>query len=362
MSVVLFILCITAMYAGMLYTYVRHSFKTEMVYEDRPWEQVVSPGGIVVPSSVARGEAQTPSVSSPRYSFRSTGGMSMSSGSGTYSIRIPSGGSGSGTGLGKAAGGSSFSIGSTAGSGYAPVPGSGYAQPAGGAFLTSGAVTHSYGGGTFGATAGSGTQQNAAARNAAGQSAVPTGTLSTTLSLPTYTLAYTPAASLTADQDQQAAVYAAVASAQWQQYGNRFGTGFTSGISSSYNSADIASYLSADDYLAYGQTSIPPKRNAAPSIGGGATAAWLNWLLQQWADGKTDITLAELRALYDQMRAEDGDFANTYTWEDFYNWFLSQQGSDDFKWALPVGDGTWVMLTLIALYLLYKTLVNTLTN
>ena len=184
-----------------------------------------------------------------------------------------------------------------------------------------------------------------------------------TVSLPVYTLAYTPT-TIGTDADKQAAA-AAMASAQWQQHTGFSGSGaiFSSPISNPYRTVNgVSSFLSADEYLANSNGNSASSRYRAPSIGGGTTAAWLNWLSQQWKDGKTDITLAELRALYDLMRAQDGDFANTYTWEDFYNWFLSQQGSEGFKWALPVGDGTWVMLILITLYLLYKTLISTLTN
>lgn len=351
-----FILFITACYVGLLYTQIKQEFDAAEAYAVHPWGAAFSPTGAPAPSVAPQGTLPSSSSPHPTYRFRSTGGISnMPSGGVVRSIRVPVPSRGAGFRVYNNAGAS--------GTSYAFRPASGSAGgSASGITLTSDAVLHSYGGGN---AAGS-SMQGASSQNRSSQ-ATSTGGSSLsvpvlTVSLPVYTLAYTPT-TIGTDADKQAAA-AAMASAQWQQH-TRFGSGalFSSPVSSPYGSATgVSTFLSADDYLAYSNGSPASSRYRAPSIGGGTTAAWLNWLSQQWKDGKTDITLAELRALYDLMRAQDGDFANTYTWEDFYNWFLSQQGSEGFKWALPVGDGTWVMLILITLYLLYKTLISTLTN
>lgn len=108
---------------------------------------------------------------------------------------------------------------------------------------------------------------------------------------------------------------------------------------------------SADQTLA-ARTAAPGRRKAK-----GATTiddAWTNWLETEWAGGRNDLTLDELRALYDKMRAEDAQFAETYTWQDFLDWFGYRQQDDAFKWRLPIGDGVPVLLVLSLLWLLYK--------
>ena len=113
-------------------------------------------------------------------------------------------------------------------------------------------------------------------------------------------------------------------------------------------------YASADQTLSSRKGAQRRKSNGTTTIDG----AWTNWLENEWAGGKDDLTLDELRALYEKMRAEDAQFADTYTWEDFLEWFGYRQQDETFKWHLPIGDGVPFMLIVCAFVCLYKYLTN----
>lgn len=107
-------------------------------------------------------------------------------------------------------------------------------------------------------------------------------------------------------------------------------------------------YASADQTLS-ARKGAQRRTNGTPTI----DDAWTHWLENEWAGGRNDLTLGELRALYDKMRAEDKNFADTYTWEDFLEWFGYRQNDETFKWRLPVGDGVPFLLLLCACTCVY---------
>lgn len=121
--------------------------------------------------------------------------------------------------------------------------------------------------------------------------------------------------------------------------------------SPSYSSAFSSAapvYASADQTLS-ARKGAQRRTNGTPTI----DDAWTHWLENEWAGGRNDLTLGELRALYDKMRAEDKNFADTYTWEDFLEWFGYRQNDETFKWRLPVGDGVPFLLLLCACTYVY---------
>ena len=117
--------------------------------------------------------------------------------------------------------------------------------------------------------------------------------------------------------------------------------------SSVFSSAALV-YASADQTLS-ARKGAQRRTNGTPTI----DDAWTHWLENKWAGGRNDLTLGELRALYDKMRAEDKNFADTYTWEDFLEWFGYRQNDETFKWRLPVGDGVPFLLLLCACTYVY---------
>ncbi|MGN1247765.1 MAG: hypothetical protein ACI4UO_04165, partial [Paludibacteraceae bacterium] len=201
---------------------------------------------------------------------------------------------------------------------------------------------------------GTSSQSRSAQGNAAG------GNLSApvlTVSLPTYTLAYTPSASLTADPDQQAAA-AAVASAQWQQHTTRFGSGalLSSPVSSPYGSATgVSTFLSADDYLAYSNGNPASTRYRAAPNNGGAFARWLASIVQDEGNylyesgGVYYFSEADLRVLYEAAQAS-GNFPGI-SWETFLSWFTGGQGENAI-YQFPVGE-PWALIILAMLYAAY---------
>ena len=89
-------------------------------------------------------------------------------------------------------------------------------------------------------------------------------------------------------------------------------------------------------------------RRNVPGIGDTGTA-WWNWLNARYPEGKDDLTLAELEQLYRDMTG-DNDFSDTYTWQQFLDWFYSKQGTDGFLWKLPLSDALPFVLLLAALW------------
>lgn len=122
---------------------------------------------------------------------------------------------------------------------------------------------------------------------------------------------------------------------------------YSPSYSSAFSSAAPV-YASADQTLS-ARKGAQRRTNGTPTI----DDAWTHWLENEWAGGRNDLTLGELRALYDKMREQDKNFADTYTWEDFLEWFGYRQNDETFKWRLPVGDGVPFLLLLCACTCVY---------
>lgn len=348
-----FILFITACYVGLLYTQIKQEFDAAEAYAVHPWGAAFSPTGAPAPSVAPQGTLPSSSSPHPTYRFRSGGISNMPSGGGVRGIRVPVPSRGAGFRVYNNAGAS--------GTSYAFRPASGSAGGSASSItLTSDAVLHSYGGGN---AAGS-SMQGASSQNRSSQ-ATSTGGSSLsapvlTVSLPTYTLAYTPSTSLTADPDQQAAA-AAMASAQWQQHTGFSGSGaiFSSHISNPYRTVNgVSSFLSADEYLAYSNGSPTSSRYRAPGTNVDPIERWLQSLIEQGLGGYTGETdgtyyfdLATLKAYYEALIADNN--MPTFTWEEILNWFNGQVGTKKYDFnPLPVGE-PWVLLILAALYAVY---------
>ena len=143
------------------------------------------------------------------------------------------------------------------------------------------------------------------------------------------------------------AVYAAAPAApsainnDFSTWGKTFNTPF---VAASEHQTAIGS-----SWIAVGISLSTPRKKNGVTI----DDAWTHWLENEWKDGRNNLTLGELRALYDKMRAEDKHFADTYTWEDFLEWFGYRSQDESFRWRLPLGDGVPVLLFLCALCALY---------
>lgn len=122
---------------------------------------------------------------------------------------------------------------------------------------------------------------------------------------------------------------------------------YSPSYSSVFSSAALV-YASADQTLS-ARKGAQRRTNGTPTI----DDAWTHWLENEWACGCNDLTLDKLRALYDKMREQDKNFADTYTWEDFLEWFGYRQNDETFKWRLPVGDGVPFLLLLCACTCVY---------
>lgn len=352
-TVFICLLLIVVCYAGLLYTWINQLNDEAEAYGSQPWSSAFNAAG-GAPQSIAP-ISNTFFSSSPAFTYphRSARGIHISSGGGVhrFGVPVPTGGTG-------------FRVYNSAGAG---VSGNAYAfrtttgsagGSASGFRLTSDAVLHSYGGGN---AAGSG-MQGASSQSRATQGNATGGSLSApvlTVSLPTYTLAYTPSTSLTADPDQQAAA-AAMASAQWQQHTSRFGSGalFSSPISNPYRTVNgVSSFLSADEYLANSNGNSASSRYRAPGTID-PIEQWLKSLIAQGLggySGQTDGTyyfdLAALKAYYEALIA--GNNMPGFTWEEILTWFNTQEGTKTFDFnPLPVGE-PWVLLILAVLYAVY---------
>ena len=325
-------------------------------YGSQPWSSAFNAAG-GAPQSIAP-ISNTFSSSSPAFTYphRSARGIHISSGGGVhrFGVPVPTGGTG-------------FRVYNSAGAG---VSGNAYAfrtttgsagGSASGFRLTSDAVLHSYGGGNAAGSSmqGASSQSRSAQGNATGGGSLSAPVL--TVSLPTYTLAYTPSTSLTADPDQQAAAAAMASSAQWQQHTTRFGSGalFSSPVSSPYGSATgVSTFLSADEYLAYSNGSSASSRYRAPGTLpdiGGSFARWLAFIVQDEgkylyeSGGVYYFSEADLRALYEEAQAK-GHFPGI-SWEEFLSWFTGGQG-ENAMYQFPVGE-PWTLLILAVLYAVF---------
>lgn len=351
-TVFLFFLLIVVCYAGLLYTWINQQKDEAEAYGSQPWSSAFN-AAEGAPQSIAP-ISNTFSSSSPAFTYphRSARGIHISSGGGVhrFGVPVPTGGTGFRVynSAGANAGASSTSYAFRLASGSAGGSASGFR-------LTSDAVLHSYGGGN---AAGS-RMQGASSQNRSSQ-ATSTGGVSLaapvlTVSLPVYTLAYTPT-TIGNDPDNQAAA-AAMASAQWQQYTGFSGSGaiFSSPISNPYRTVTgVSSFLSADEYLAHSQSGIS-NRNRAPGNIGSTFSRWLagivadsnNYLYE--IDGVYYFSESTLRALFEEAQSS-GNFPGL-TWEQFLSWFTSGQGSDA-TYQFPVGE-PWALLILAVLYAVF---------
>lgn len=354
-TVFIFFLLIVVCYAGLLYTWINQQKDEAEAYGSQPWSSAFN-AAEGAPQSIAP-ISNTFSSSSPAFTYphRSARGIHISSGGGVhrFGVPVPTGGTGFRVynSAGANAGASSTSYAFRLASGSAGGSASGFR-------LTSDAVLHSYGGGN---AAGSG-MQGASSQSRSAQGNATGGSLSApvlTVSLPTYTLAYTPSTSLTADPDQQAAA-AAMASAQWHQHTGFSGSGalFSSPVSSPYVSATgVSTFLSADEYLAHSQTSTSGKRYAPPqNTIGNSFLAWLKTLegtesnYLYCIDGVYYFSEQGLRALFEAAQSS-GHFPGL-TWEEFLSWFSRYSADEGATYKFPVGE-PWTLLILAVLYAVF---------
>lgn len=352
-TVFIFFLLIVVCYAGLLYTWINQQNDEAKAYGSQPWSSTFNAAG-GAPQSIAP-ISNTFSSSSPTFTYRhrSARGIHISSGGGVhrFGVPVPTGGTGfrvyNSAGANAGASSTSYAFRSTTHS---------VGSSTSGITLTSDAVLHSYGGGNAAGSSmqGVSSQSRSAQGNATGGGSLAAPVL--TVSLPTYTLAYTPSTSLTADPDQQAAA-AAMASAQWQQHTSRFGSGalFSSPVSSPYGSATgVSTFLSADDFLAYSNGSPTSSRYRAAPNNGGAFARWLASIVDEGkylyeSGGVYYFSEADLRALYEAAKAS-GNFPGI-SWEVFLSWFTGGQGENAI-YQFPVGE-PWALLILAVLYAVF---------
>ena len=352
-TVFIFFLLIVVCYAGLLYTWINQQNVEAEAYGSQPWSSTFKAAG-GAPQSIAP-VSNTFSSSSPTFTYphRSARGIHISSGGGVhrFGVPVPTGETGFRV----------YNNAGASGTSYAFRPASGSAGgSASGVTLTSDAVLHSYGGGN---AAGS-SMQGASSQNRSSQAtSTGGGSLSApvlTVSLPVYTLAYTPT-TIGTDQDKQAAA-AAMASAQWQQHTGFPGSGaiFSSPISSPYRTVNgVSSFLSADEYLANSNGNSASSRYRAPGLGTiDPIERWLHSLIAQGLGGYTGeidgtyyFDLAALKAYYEALIA--GNNMPGFTWEEILTWFNTQEGTKTYDFnPLPVGE-PWVLLILSALYAVY---------
>lgn len=125
---------------------------------------------------------------------------------------------------------------------------------------------------------------------------------------------------------------------------------YSPSYSSAFSSVALV-YASADQTLS--------ARKGAQRRKNGVTIedTYYQWLQSNsWAfgAGADNLSESQVRALWDALCANNEDFALTYTYEEFYNWFLSKQSDETFKWKLPVGEGVPCLLLLCVGYVIVK--------
>lgn len=125
---------------------------------------------------------------------------------------------------------------------------------------------------------------------------------------------------------------------------------YSPSYSSVFSSAALV-YASADQTLS--------ARKGAQRRKNGVTIedTYYQWLQSNsWAfgAGADNLSESQVRALWDALCANNDDFALTYTYEEFYNWFLSKQSDETFKWKLPVGEGVPCLLLLCVGYVIVR--------
>lgn len=125
---------------------------------------------------------------------------------------------------------------------------------------------------------------------------------------------------------------------------------YSPSYSSAFSSAAPV-YASADQTLS--------ARKGAQRRKNGVTIedTYYQWLQSNsWAfgAGADNLSESQVRALWDALCANNEDFALTYTYEEFYNWFLSKQSDETFKWKLPVGEGVLCLLLLCVGYVIVR--------
>lgn len=351
-TVFIFFLLIVVCYAGLLYTWINQQNDEAKAYGREPWSSTFNAAG-GAPQSIA--PISNPfSSSSPTFTYRhrSARGIHISSGGGVhrFGVPVPTGGTGfrvyNSAGANAGASSTSYAFRSTTHS---------VGSSTSGITLTSDALLHSYGGGNAAGSSmqGASSQSRSSQATSTGGGSLAAPVL--TVSMPVYTLAYTPT-TIGNDPDKQAAA-AAMASAQWQQHTGFSGSGaiFSSPISSPYRTVNgVSSFLSADDYLAHSHSGIS-NRNRAPGNIGMTLSEWLkgivadsnNYLYE--IDGVYYFSESTLRALFEEAQSKD-NFPGL-TWEEFLKWFTGGQGSNA-TYQFPVGE-PWTLLILAVLYAVF---------
>lgn len=128
--------------------------------------------------------------------------------------------------------------------------------------------------------------------------------------------------------------------------------------SNGLSSSDIRSAgVWSNPLYPYSAESISPANSRRNANGFNIESAWIRWLALNFGD-QTLLSLPELQRLFEEAMSNGSDYFDN--WDEFYNWFLSQQdsGREDFPWTLPVGDGIGVLLVLTLSLLIYRILQN----
>ena len=136
-----------------------------------------------------------------------------------------------------------------------------------------------------------------------------------------------------------------------QRYGSGVLLSYTPSWENPYTSSQ-----SAGAWASTGQQQGRDRRNA-----GSIEDAWYRSLLEyfanneQYGGGNANLSEADLWNIYNGL-PDDGDFSKP-TFEDFKALFISisneHYGDGTWNWKLPMGDGTWTLLALCGLLLLY---------
>lgn len=185
-----------------------------------------------------------------------------------------------------------------------------------GLYLTSSAQVHSYGSGTSGSCAG----YDAGRKSNRGETASYAGS------------------------------YSNVFSARARKGGDN-GT-----QASAANSTVVSTFGADGSFATAGSRFSAPGRRRLPGMS--IEDTYYNWLhSDKWGyGGVTEVTLiseSELRALYDALCADNGDFAETHTYDQFLAWFMSKQDDEQFLWKFPVGDAPLFLAALCLIWGIY---------
>ncbi|MGM9836901.1 MAG: hypothetical protein ACI30A_00240 [Paludibacteraceae bacterium] len=125
---------------------------------------------------------------------------------------------------------------------------------------------------------------------------------------------------------------------------------------SAANSTVVSTFGADGSFATAGSRFSAPGRRRLPGMS--IEDTYYNWLhSDKWGyGGVTEVTLiseSELRALYDALCADNGDFAETHTYDQFLAWFMSKQDDEQFLWKFPVGDAPLFLAALCLIWGIY---------